>query len=152
MREPFRRSLVLLSLTGTVLSSVSTYNHYVTSPSSYCDLNATFNCDIVNRSSYSELFGIPVAGIGIAGYLLLLLFSSLPPGRTRRRLRLAFAIAGLCFALNLTYIEEHVLRTWCILCLGSLAAIFSIAVLSLMAVYREKKSPCKDNAVQGEIN
>ena len=44
------------------------------------------------------------------------------------------ALAGLAFALYLTYIEAYVLGVWCILCLGSLATILGITVLSAFAV------------------
>jgi uncharacterized membrane protein len=40
------------------------------------------------------------------------------------------ALAGLGFALYLTYIEGFVLAAWCILCLSSLAIIFCIASLA----------------------
>jgi uncharacterized membrane protein len=43
---------------------------------------------------------------------------------------LAAAVAGLGFALYLTYIEGYVLGTWCILCLSSLAMIAGITVLA----------------------
>jgi uncharacterized membrane protein len=46
------------------------------------------------------------------------------------------SLAGLGFALYLTYIEGFVLTTWCILCLSSLFLIFSIAVLSSALVIR----------------
>jgi uncharacterized membrane protein len=45
---------------------------------------------------------------------------------------LGAALAGLAFALYLTYIEGYVLTAWCILCLISLLAIFLISVLSVV--------------------
>jgi uncharacterized membrane protein len=39
-------------------------------------------------------------------------------------------VAGLAFALYLTYVEGYVLETWCILCLSSLALIATITVLA----------------------
>lgn len=147
MKKSLRKLLVLLSLAGIVLSAVSLYNHYETSTTSYCDLGATFNCDIVNRSSYSVLGGVPVAGIGIAGYLALLLLSLLRDNVLTRKLRLLFSTFGLGFALYLTYIEEHVLRTWCILCLGSLAAILGIVVLSVISSLFFNKTPVEPSGI-----
>jgi len=54
-------------------------------------------------------------------------------------LLLAGALAGLAFALYLTYIEARVLGVWCILCLSSLAVIASIAVTSA-AVWTRSRS------------
>ena len=45
---------------------------------------------------------------------------------------LGAALAGLLFALYLTYIEAYELTTWCILCLASLALIFLISLLAVV--------------------
>ncbi len=69
-----------------------------------------FNCDIVNRSEYSTVMGIPVAGIGIAGYGVLLALATIYRSRAETPTRLlAAALAGLAFALYLTYVEGYVL-------------------------------------------
>ncbi len=114
-----------------IVSAVSLQRHYAKSATSYCEFGEKFNCDIVNRSEYSSLLGIPVAGIGVAGYGLLLALSTFQRSQrqTPSRLLLA-AAAGLAFALYLTYIEAYVLLTWCILCLTSLALIALITVLA----------------------
>jgi uncharacterized membrane protein len=86
----------------------------------------------VNRSEYSTLVGIPVAGIGVAGYAVLFFLATFQKARleTPNRL-LGAALAGLAFALYLTYIEAYVLTTWCILCLISLLLIFLITLLAI---------------------
>jgi len=81
--------------------------------------------------------GIPVAGIGVAGYAALLLLSTRWKSRpeTPNRL-LGAALAGLAFALYLTYVEAYVLNTWCILCIVSLALIFLIAISAVIVKVR----------------
>jgi uncharacterized membrane protein len=129
-----RRILVviaLLALGGALVSSVSLYHHYSTSATSYCDIGENFNCDIVNRSTYSTVAGVPVALMGVAGYLAVLVLATVFRNRDEAPAMLAIgSLTGLGFALYLTYIEGFVLAAWCILCLSSLALIFSIAVLS----------------------
>ena len=94
-------------------------------------LGKRFNCDIVNRSEYSSVMGIPVAAIGVVGYGVLLALATVYRSRAQTPLRLlAAAVAGLGFALYLTYVEGFVLDTWCILCLSSLGLIATIAVLA----------------------
>ena len=127
--------VAILALAGIAVSSVSLHHHYGTSQTSYCDFGASFNCDIVNRSIYSTVFGIPDALIGILGYGLLLALATLY--RTKAEapyIILIAATAGLGFALYLTYIEKFVLATWCILCLSSLTLIVLITVLSSFLV------------------
>ena len=123
--------IALLALAGMVVSAISLERHYATSASGFCDFNQKFNCDLVNRSEYSSIVGIPVAGIGVAGYALLLVLSAFQQPRRETPNRLfAVAIAGLAFALYLTYIEAYKLETWCILCLSSLALIAGITLLA----------------------
>lgn len=121
----------LLALIGIAVSSLSLYHHFAKSKTSYCDFGQSFNCDIVNRSQYSSIAGIPVAAVGILGYAAILLLSTWwrrnpdTPGMLT-----IGALAGVGFALYLTYIEAYVLQAYCILCLTSLASIVVIASLS----------------------
>jgi len=124
--------MAVLSLAGVIVSAISLQRHYAKSATEFCDFSQQFSCDIVNRSEYSSIVGIPVAGIGIAGYAALLLLSTFWKSRpeTPNRL-LGAALAGLAFALYLTYVEAYVLTTWCILCLISLLLISLISVLAI---------------------
>jgi vitamin-K-epoxide reductase (warfarin-sensitive) len=123
--------IALLAVAGMAVSSVSLYHHYGTSKTNYCDFAENFNCDIVNRSTYSTVLGIPDALIGIVGYGTLLALATLYRRKAETpAVLLVASVAGLVFALYLTYIEAFVLATWCILCLSSLTVIFLITVLS----------------------
>jgi vitamin-K-epoxide reductase (warfarin-sensitive) len=123
--------IAILSIAGMIVSSISLQRHYAKSATSYCEFGEKFNCDIVNRSEYSSLMGIPVSLIGVAGYGLLLTLSTVCRSRPETPTRLLLAAdAGLVFALYLTYIEAYVLTTWCILCLTSLALIAGITALA----------------------
>jgi uncharacterized membrane protein len=124
-------AIALLALAGITVSSLSLDQHYSGNQASFCDFGQAFNCDIVNRSKYSEVGGIPVAFIGIIGYVTLLAFATLRRARPETPLLLLVAsLVGLCFALYLTYVEKFILATWCILCLSSLATIAAIVILS----------------------
>jgi uncharacterized membrane protein len=125
----------LLSCAGMGVSSVSLYHHYGTSKSSFCDFGNSFNCDMVNRSIYSSVAGIPVALIGMVGYAVLLLLSTFYKDKAETPVLLFVAsVSGLGFALYLTYVEAFVLAVWCVLCLCSFALIISIAGLSALLV------------------
>jgi uncharacterized membrane protein len=124
--------IAVLALAGVIVSAVSLQRHYARSATQFCDFSEKFSCDIVNRSEYSSIMGIPVAGIGMAGYGVLLLFSTAWKSRPPTPLRLlGAACAGLAFALYLTYVEGVVLQTWCILCLVSLSLISLITILAV---------------------
>ncbi|HTS06651.1 MAG TPA: vitamin K epoxide reductase family protein [Candidatus Eisenbacteria bacterium] len=129
--------IAVLSVAGVVVSGVSLQRHYAKSATNFCDFSQKFSCDIVNRSEYSEIQGIPVAGIGVAGYVALFVLSTFWRSRAETPTRLLLAaLAGLAFALYLTYVEARVLATWCILCVGSLILISLIALLSITVKLR----------------
>jgi len=122
----------LLSLAGVAVSGLALHHHYGRSPSSFCSFGANFNCDMVNRSIYSAFLGIPVALIGIIGYLVILVLANLSRNMKRApAMLLAASVGGLGFALYLTYIEAFVLAVWCVLCLSSLGIMLTITLLAL---------------------
>jgi uncharacterized membrane protein len=133
--------IAILSLAGIVVSAISVQRHYAKSATAFCDFSQKFSCDIVNRSEYSTIAGIPVAGIGVLGYVALFVLSTFLKGRaeTPNRLLLS-AIAGLAFALRLTYIEAHDLETWCILCVTSQIIIALITLLAIPVKLRSAKA------------
>ena len=129
--------IAILAILGIVVSSVSLTHHYRKSKTSFCDFGESFNCDIVNRSEYSTIAGVPVALIGILGYLALLALATFYRDKAETPgILVVGSLGGLGFALYLTYIEKYVLFAWCILCLSSLALIFTITVLSILLFLR----------------
>lgn len=135
-------AIALLAVLGIAVSSVSLDHHYRKSKTSYCDFGESFNCDIVNRSEYSAIAGVPVALIGILGYGALLAFATLYRAKAETPSILMLAsTAGLGFALYLTYVEKFILGVWCILCLSSLAVILTITILSLLLLMHFMRRP-----------
>jgi vitamin-K-epoxide reductase (warfarin-sensitive) len=121
--------LIVLAVVGIVASSLALREHYRTD-SSPCSINGRWDCGIVNHSPYAVLFGIPVAVIGIAGYLLLGILAF----QKAYGLMLAAALGGLGFALYLAHIESAVLGVWCIYCAISLGVISVMSLLVLGTV------------------
>lgn len=133
--------IAVLSFAGIAVSAIALQRHYATSATNFCDFNQQFNCDIVNRSEWSTMAGIPVAGIGVAGYLALFFLAAFRKSRAETpNLLLAGSAIGMIFALYLTYIEAHELMTWCILCVASQIIIFLILVASAIINWRAAKA------------
>jgi len=131
-----RYLLILLATFGIVVSALALREHYRTEGDSPCSINERWDCGIVNHSPYAMLAGIPVAALGIAGYLLM-------AGLALRRaylLVLAVALVGLAFSLYLAHIEKDILGVWCIYCVISLGIISLITLLSLGTVIAHRKS------------
>ena len=103
--------------------------HYRTEASP-CSINEKWDCGTVNKSRFAVIKGVPVADIGIAGYLLL---AGLAIGK-RWRLLAAAAVPALAFSLYLAHIEKDILEVWCIYCVISLGMITAITLLSVIAL------------------
>jgi vitamin-K-epoxide reductase (warfarin-sensitive) len=121
--------LILLATLGIVVSALALREHYRTEGDAPCSINERWDCGIVNKSPYAVVqgTGIPVAVLGIAGYLLIGALAV----RRAYPLLLAAALVGLAFSLYLARIEAHVLGVWCIYCVISLADISLVTLLAL---------------------
>jgi uncharacterized membrane protein len=122
-----RPILILLALAGLCVSSLALKVHYDTGTEP-CSINDHWDCGIVNHSRYALFFHVPVAAIGIAGYLLLGILAL----ARRRILLLVAALIGLGFALHLSGIERNVLQVWCLYCVISQGIIALITLLSIV--------------------
>jgi len=121
-----RYLIATLALAGVVVSVLALHVHYSTGTEP-CSINATWDCGIVNHSSFAMIGKIPVAAIGIAGYLALGVLALM-----RQRFLLLLAVfAGFCFALRLTFIEEFALQVWCLYCVISQCIIALLLLLSI---------------------
>jgi uncharacterized membrane protein len=130
-RARLMRALALIACLGMAVSSLSLYHHYQTTTTAFCHLGESFNCDLVNRSRYSIVLGVPVALIGFGGYLLVLALATVYREKAETPLILLIACClGVGFSLYLTYVEAFVLAAWCILCLASLALVVASTALS----------------------
>jgi uncharacterized membrane protein len=120
-----RYLLLVLAVAGLLVSFLALRVHYSTETQP-CDINAHWDCGVVNHSPFSMIGPIPVAALGMAGYALLGVLA----GLRRRVLALAAAVAGLGFALYLSHIEKDVLEVWCLYCVISQGIILAIALLT----------------------
>jgi uncharacterized membrane protein len=124
--------IALLAVVGAIVSGLALQVHYSTATSP-CSINEKWDCGIVNHSSYAAVEGVPVALIGIIGYLLLLWL-----GLAKQRAVLVLAaLGGLAYALYLAHIERDVLGAWCLYCVISLADIAVIVFMSILWVIIE---------------
>jgi vitamin-K-epoxide reductase (warfarin-sensitive) len=121
--------ITILALAGMVAAILALREHYRIEASP-CSINEKWDCGTVNKSRFAVIKGVPVADIGIAGYLLL---AGLAIGK-RWRLLAAAAVPGWAFSLYLAHIEKDILEVWCIYCVISLGMITVITLLSLIAL------------------
>jgi uncharacterized membrane protein len=122
--------IILAALAGMTVSALALRVHYSTATEP-CSINEKWDCGIVNHSPYSVIEDVPVAAIGIAGYLVLAVLAL-----ARRRVFVTvLAMIGLGFSLHLSYIERNVLMVWCLYCVISQGLILLVTLLSLGWVF-----------------
>ncbi|HXO38871.1 MAG TPA: vitamin K epoxide reductase family protein [Candidatus Acidoferrum sp.] len=132
--------IAFLALAGMVAAALALREHYRTEASP-CSINEKWDCGTVNKSRFAVIGGVPVAVIGIAGYLLLAALAI----TKRWRLLAAAAVPALAFSLYLAHIEKDILEVWCIYCVISLGIITLITLLSLIALGMNwRKRPLQD--------
>jgi vitamin-K-epoxide reductase (warfarin-sensitive) len=122
--------LLILALLGIIASSLALREHYREDGDSPCSINDHWDCGVVNHSPFATIGPIPVAAIGIAGYILMAALAFL----RSYRLLLVPTFAGLSFSLYLANIEKNILGVWCIYCVISLGIISLMSLLNLGTV------------------
>lgn len=130
-----RYVLILLAAVGIVVASLALREHYRTDDNSPCSINAHWDCGIVNKSPFALVHGVPVADIGILGYL----FLGILTWKRAYRFMFVAGIVGLFYSLYLAHIEKDILGVWCIYCVSSLGIISLMTLLSLIASFTRRK-------------
>jgi vitamin-K-epoxide reductase (warfarin-sensitive) len=122
--------LIILAVLGITVSSLALREHYREYGDSPCSINEHWDCGVVNHSPYAMVGPIPVAVLGIAGYILMAALAF----RRSYRLLLVPTFVGLSFSLYLANIEKNILGVWCIYCVISLGIISLMSLLTLGTV------------------
>jgi uncharacterized membrane protein len=92
---------------------------------------ATGGCETVQSSDYAELLGVPVAGLGLTTYLVLL-GAAVARGELARTIGAVVAVAGVLFSGYLLYVQLDLIGAVCDWCLASDALMSGVAVLALL--------------------
>jgi uncharacterized membrane protein len=122
-----RITMIALATIGLGVASYLTYVHYA-------DINpvcTTSSCLKVQTSTYSKLAGVPVALMGLIGYIAILGSLLAPENETSRLATLVFTLAGFGFSAYLTYRELfsiHAVCEWCASSAGIMTILMCLAV------------------------
>jgi uncharacterized membrane protein len=119
---------------ATVGAAISAYLLYVrqTGGTLVC---STGGCETVQSSSYAEVIGVPVAALGLLGFLGLLA-AALARGESARLAQATLALAAFFFSAYLLYVQVAVIDAICQWCIAPdlvTTAIAAVALLRLRA-------------------
>jgi uncharacterized membrane protein len=122
-----RLASVAVALAGSGIAAYLTIAHY-DGGTTVCAIS--HGCETVQHSAYAKLAGIPVALLGLLGYVGILV--TLARDDEHARTATAFlALLGFGFSAWLTYVEVAKLEAICIWCVGSAICMTLLAALSV---------------------
>jgi uncharacterized membrane protein len=120
------RALIGVTIVGLAVASYLTYIHYA-GIKPIC--NISHGCEKVQGSEWAKVAGVPVALIGLIGYVTI--FASLfVRGETARLATAGLTFVGFCFSVYLTYLEIFQIKAICQWCVGSAVIMTILLVLS----------------------
>jgi uncharacterized membrane protein len=140
-RDWLRWVSIALAAIGTFIAGYIVYTD-ILQVEVACPATGAFNCSLVQHSIYSKLGPIPVAYLGLGGYLLILavlLLETRVPFLADRGKAIVFGLTlfGVLFSGYLTAVEAFILHYWCIWCLGSAITMALLFIVSFMRLWRE---------------
>jgi len=132
--EPLWLASVLLAIAGAVDSAYLAFLKFTGTVAACSDIG---DCEAVNNSKYAEIGGIPLALLGLLGYLAILAFlileTQFPSWRDSLHLGVfGFTLAGTIYSVYLTYIEIFVLHAVCPYCVVSAVVMLLLFVISIV--------------------
>ena len=131
-------AIAVLALLGAAIAGYLTWIHYA-GIKPLCGSGGG-GCEKVQTSAYSKLAGVPVAVLGLAGYLALL-GSLLVRDDLGRLVGALVALVGFGFSAYLTYREVFPIEAICQWCVASAALMAALAVLAVLRLLRAPPDP-----------
>ena len=132
-----RRATAVLALLGVAVAGYLTWVHYA-GLQPFC-VGGGGACERVQSSEYAQLFGLPVAVIGLGGYLALLATLALPEELGRAAAAL-LSLTGALFSGYLTYVELFEIEAICQWCVVSAVIMTALAGVSIARLLRQPAS------------
>ena len=123
-----RLAMIALTVIGIGVAAYLTYIHYA-GIKPLCGRNGG-GCEIVQTSVYSKLAGVPVALIGLIGYVMIFASLLAPETESSRFAAVAFTVVGFGFSAYLTYRELFTIKAICQWCVASAVLMTLLAILT----------------------
>ena len=137
MTDRLRTVAIAISVVGIAIAGYLTYVHYA-GISPVCEI--AHGCEKVQTSEWSKVAGVPVALLGLLGYVGILA-ALLIPGETAATAAAGMALVGVGFSAYLTYREVFTIEAICIWCVASAILMLVLAVLTVVRLALHESEP-----------
>lgn len=139
-----RRAMILIAFVGLCLASYLTYVHY--SGITVLCTSSGNPCETVQTSVYSKLAGVPVALLGLIGYISILASLLAPERESTRLATLGITAVGFGFSAYLTGRELfsiHAICEWCVTSACLMTILFALAIWRFLTGGSGPPTPAK---------
>jgi uncharacterized membrane protein len=137
--------MIAIATLGLGVASYLTYVHY--SGATVVCLRGG-GCETVQHSVYSKLAGMPVALIGLLGYVAILASLLAPVSESTRLATMIFTVVGFCFSVYLTARELFSIHAICPWCVSSAVMMTLLVCLASWRFLRGEPHPTGTSASQ----
>jgi uncharacterized membrane protein len=128
-----RTAGLVLAVLGVLVAGYLVYVHYA-GVEPVC--NIAHGCHKVQTSAYAKLAGVPVALLGLIGYVVIL-GALVVRGETARMIAALTALIGFGFSMYLTYRELFTIDAICQWCVASAILMTALAGVCTWRLLRE---------------
>jgi uncharacterized membrane protein len=130
--------MLVLAVIGLAVASYLTYVHYAgINPA----CTAGESCVKVQTSQWSKLGGVPVALIGLIGYISIVASLLVPDREESRLATLGLTLVGFGFSAYLTYRELFSIHAICEWCASSAVILTVLLICSVIRYLADPESP-----------
>jgi uncharacterized membrane protein len=142
MDRRLRQVTIALTIIGLLVSIYMTIYKFTNKDIQAAMCVGAHGCTIVNSSPYAEVNGIPVAVVGVFGYLsiLALFYLEARPGFFQDNgsmLLFGVTLVGFLFTVWLIYVEIALIKAYCPFCITSQIAMTLIFALTVIRVIKQ---------------
>ena len=121
------RTAVALTIVGIAIAAYLTYVHYAGIEPA-C---STGGCEVVQTSEWADVYGLPVAVLGLFGYLSILASLLALRGDAQLFASAALSLVGFLYSGYLTYQELFTIKAICQWCVASAVVLTLLAIVTL---------------------
>ncbi len=133
-----KNGLLVVSALGAMVSLYLGAQHFSDAPA-LCDAGNLYSCSTVNSSEYSELFGVPIALLGLGNFVAMGVLAFLQNDEEAEYasvgpLLFATGIIAVLYSIVLAFISKSVIGAWCLFCIS----LYGLNAIGLFGAWKLK--------------
>jgi len=125
------RTALALSVIGIAVAAYLVYVHYAGIEPA-C---STGGCEVVQTSAWADVYGVPVALIGLLGYISILGSLLVLRGDAQLFASAVLSLIGFLYSGYLTYQELFTIKAICQWCVASAVILTLLAIVTLWRLF-----------------